>query len=393
MKSLLFPVALVGGCLVFACQNRMNAVADEIPEFGTLSLAAIEASLSAPGAHTPFVPRAPLGISTDLARVIPADNPMTPAKVELGRQLYFDKRLSLDNTVSCATCHDPAKGWTDQLPVSAGIKGQRGGRSAPTVINRVLGRSQFWDGRAATLEEQAVGPVGNPIEMGFTIDDAAARLNDIAGYRVQFERIFGGPATPDRIGKAIATFERTILGGANKNDYYEAALPFFDRDIDPDDEPEYVAKVERVLALEKEHRMSEAAERGRALFFGKASCSVCHVGEDLTDELFHNLGVGFEAVKPDLGRFDKTGLEADKGAFRTPTLREIASTAPYMHDGSARTLTDVVEHYNKGGIANPWLSNKIVPLKLTPEEKQDLVVFMEEALSGTVTKVEVPRLP
>lgn len=394
MRTLILSAGLiVAGASAFAFQHQISGRNDDRALPGTLPLAEIEARLAEPGAHVAFVPEAPLGLTTKLATVIPADNPLTPAKVELGRQLYFDKRLSRDGTVSCATCHDPARGWTDCGPVSTGIKGQKGGRSAPTVINRILGRSQFWDGRAATLEEQAVGPIGNPIEMGFTADDAAQLLNTLSGYRVQFEKVFGGPATSERIGKAIAAFERTILSGANKNDYYEAAKPLFDWDPADEKDLAFKAKAEKVLEAEREHRMSAAAERGRELYFGKASCSLCHVGEDLTDEQFHNLGLGFDKAKPDLGRFDKTKLEADKGAFRTPSLRNIMLTAPYMHDGSLRTLREVVEHYDKGGIANPWLSNKMVPLKLTEQEKQDLVRFMEEALTGTITEVEIPRLP
>jgi cytochrome c peroxidase len=394
MRTLILSAGLiVAGASAFAFQHQISGRNDDRALPGTLPLAEIEARLAEPGAHVAFVPEAPLGLTTKLATVIPADNPLTPAKVELGRQLYFDKRLSRDGTVSCATCHDPARGWTDCGPVSTGIKGQKGGRSAPTVINRILGRSQFWDGRAATLEEQAVGPIGNPIEMGFTADDAAQLLNTLSGYRVQFEKVFGGPATSERIGKAIAAFERTILSGANKNDYYEAAKPLFDWDPADEKDLAFKAKAEKVLEAEREHRMSAAAERGRELYFGKASCSLCHVGEDLTDEQFHNLGLGFDKAKPDLGRFDKTKLEADKGAFRTPSLRNIMLTAPYMHDGSLRTLREVVEHYDKGGIANPWLSNKMVPLKLTEQEKQDLVRFMEEALTGSITEVEIPRLP
>ena len=394
MRTLILSTGLfVAGASAFAFQHQISGRSDDRALPGTLPLAEIEARLAEPGAHVAFVPEAPLGLTTKLATVIPADNPLTPAKVELGRQLYFDKRLSRDATVSCATCHDPARGWTDCAGVSTGIQGQKGGRSAPTVINRILGRSQFWDGRAATLEEQAVGPIGNPIEMGFTTDDAAKLLNTLPGYRVQFEKVFGGPATPERIGKALAAFERTILSGANKNDHYEAAKPLFDWDPAEEKDLDFKAKAEKVLEAEREHRMSASAERGRELYFGKASCSLCHVGEDLTDELFHNLGLGFDKAKPDLGRFDKTKVEADKGAFRTPSLRNIALTAPYMHDGSLRTLREVVEHYDKGGIKNPWLSNKMVPLKLTEQEKQDLVRFMEEALTGTITEVEVPRLP
>jgi len=389
------PLPLVACLLVdfTAGQAQISGRTDDRAQPGTLPLEEIEQRLQDPEAHVPFVPEAPLGLGDRLAEAIPADNPLTPAKVELGRQLYFDKRLSRDGSVSCATCHDPAKGWTDVAPVSTGIEGQKGGRSAPTVINRAFGLTQFWDGRAASLEEQAVGPIANPIEMGFTTEEAAATLNEIPGYRVQFEAVFGGPASPDAIGKAIAAFERTILSGANKNDYFEQALPYFDFEPDEDEDPEFIARVERVLGLEEEHRMSLSAERGRELFFGKASCSQCHVGIDLTDEQFHNIGIGMDAEEPDLGRFVVTGDEADKGAFRTPTVRNVALTAPYMHDGSLATLMEVVEHYDQGGTKNPWLSDKIFPLNLTDQEKQDLVRFMEEALTGPITEVEVPRLP
>jgi cytochrome c peroxidase len=195
------------------------------------------------------VPAAPLGITANLADHIPAENPLTPAKVELGLQLFFGKRLSRDNTVSCATCHDPARGWGDAAPGSTGIRRQRGGRSAPIVPNRILGLTPFWDGRAATLEEQAVGPVGNSIEMGFTIEEAAERLNGIEGYALQFKAVFSGPATPDWIGKAIASFERTILSGANKNDSYEQAYPYFDWDPADEEDADDVAKGEQILLL------------------------------------------------------------------------------------------------------------------------------------------------
>jgi cytochrome c peroxidase len=360
---------------------------------GTLPLEEIERMLAAPGAHEPFLPETKVGLPKDLSEYIPADNPLTPAKVELGRQLYFDPRLSRDETISCATCHHPDMGWTDCEPVSTGIEGQKGGRSAPTVVNRLLGKTQFWDGRAASLEEQAVGPVANPIEMGFTVEEACERLNAIPGYKLQFEAVFGGPATNDRVGKAIAAFERSVVNGGNKNDYFEAALPWFDFDPEFEDDPETKALANELLDAEAAHRMSEAAERGRELYFGKASCSLCHVGYDLTDEMFHNIGIGMDAAEPDLGRFVVTGEEADKGAFKTPSLRNITETGPYMHDGSLETLMEVVEHYDKGGTPNPWLSDKIFPLKLTDQEKRDLVTFMEEALVGETTPVEVPRLP
>ena len=389
-RSILFATLPVAVSMLLFAQNPISGRRDDRAVPGTLSLEEIRARLAESDAHTVFVPDRPLGLTDDLAEHIPADNPLTPAKVDLGRQLYFDKRLSRDGTVSCATCHDPAKGWTDNSPVSTGIGGQKGGRSAPTVINRILGKTQFWDGRAASLEEQAVGPIENPIEMGFTHDEAVERINAIPGYRIQFQAVFDGPATIDSIGKAIAAFERTIVSGANKNDYYEQALPFFDYEPSEDEDPEFLAHMNEVLLLEETHRMSLQAERGRDLFFGKAACSACHVGQDLTDEEFHNIGIG---TGKDAGRAAVTGNDADTGAFKTPSLRNIALTAPYMHDGSLATLMDVVRHYNLGGDGNPHLSDKIFPLHLTEQEMQDLVRFMEEALTGTITEVEVPRLP
>ncbi len=358
---------------------------------GTLSLESIAKALDRPGAHDSFVPAAPLGITGDLGQWIPEDNPVTPAKVELGRQLFFDSRLSRDSSIACATCHDPAKGWTDSSPVSTGIDGQQGDRSAPTVTNRLLGTTQFWDGRAASLEEQALGPIGNPIEMGFSPEEAAERLESIPGYRIQFRAVFGGPATPDRMAKAIATFERTVLSGANENDYYERAMPLFDWDPDDEEDDDFRAQAERILDQEAEHRMSAAAERGRGLFFGKASCSACHVGHNLTDEEFHNIGTGIrdDGTVADRGRASVTKREENRAAFKTPTMRDVVLTAPYMHDGSLATLEDVVEHYDRGGVPNPNLSDKIFPLKLSREEKSDLVRFLKESLTGSGARIDV----
>jgi len=381
---------------LFASCGGSTALAKDGPPVGkpgTFPLAEIQAMVQEPALHTAFVPPSPLGLAPSLAEFIPADNPLTRAKVELGRQLYFDPRLSKDGTVACATCHHPDLGWADAAPVSTGIRGQKGGRSAPTVVNRLLGPTQFWDGRAASLEEQALGPIANPIEMGFTVEETVALLNSIEGYAVQFQAVFGGPATAERTAKALASFERTIVSGNSKWDYYEQALPYFDYEPEDGDEPEFLQKMQRILADEEAHRLSEAAIRGRDLFFGKAQCSACHVGQDLTDESFHNLGIGMEAKEPDLGRFVVTQLEQDKGAFRTPSVRNIALTAPYMHDGSLKTLREVVEHYAKGGTPNPWLSEKIFKLDLTEQDKQDLVTFMEEGLTGETTRVAIPRLP
>ncbi len=305
----------------------------------------------------------PKGLDLDLK--VPADNPITKEKVALGKQLYFDTRLSANNTVSCATCHSPAAGFGDGNRTSTGINGQMGDRNAPTVINTTYNDLQFWDGRAGSLEEQALGPIQNPIEMGFTLDGVVERLNKVEGYRKQFQRIFKTDVTADGIGKAIATFERTILSGGSKWDDYN----YGDEDA-----------------------LSEEAKEGMELFNGKALCSSCHLGFNLTDNVFHNIGVGMSMKKPDLGRFNVTKVESDKGAFKTPTLRDIASTAPYMHDGSVKTLEDVVEFYNKGGEANQWLDKALKPLNLTDKEKKSIVAFLK-ALTGIPILVDFPDLP
>jgi cytochrome c peroxidase len=284
-------------------------------------------------------------------------------------------------------------GWAETKPVSSGIHGQKGTRSAPTIANRALGATQFWDGRAKTLEEQALGTMANSIEMGLTPEAAAERLNGIEGYRMQFEAVFGGPASPERIAKAIAAFERTILSGNSKFDVYERALPFIGYEAEQGDDLELLARMKTALEAEQKHRLSESALRGRALFFDKAKCSACHVGQDLTDELFHNVGIGMDKRNPDLGRFAVTQVEKDKGAFKTPSMRNIARTAPYMHDGSLASLREVVDHYDKGGTRNQWLSDKIGPLRLSEQEKEDLVAFMEQGLTGEMTAVTIPRLP
>ncbi len=344
--------------------------------------------------HTPFLPDSPLGIELT-EEMIPKDNPITLAKIELGRQLYFDPRLSQNLTVSCASCHNPSLGWADGFAVSSGIHGQKGGRSAPTVMNRALAGPQFWDGRAASLEEQAVGPIGNAIEMGFTVEEAVKRLNSIPSYRTQFEEIFGSPATAENLGKALATFERTVLVGGAPNDYYEAYSRYLDEEtgelLPPyeDDTKEDLARRTEAIEGYKANPLSEEALRGRKVYFGKGQCSLCHVGPNLSDEQYHNLGVGMKAEKPDWGRYEVSKKEEDRGAFRTPTLRNIKDSGPYMHDGSQRTLKEVVQFYNQGGHANRWLSPKIQPLKLTEQEQSDLVAFMEQGLQGKVADFSI----
>ena len=329
----------------------------------TLGLAVIVASYPVAFAGSPTAQSAsgdyqlnlPLGLEKD-ALVIPADNPLTKEKVELGRTLFFDKRLSKDGTIACASCHLPSKAYTDGKPVSSGIKGLKGGRSAPTAINRAFAAAQFWDGRAASLEEQSVGPFVSPVEHGFiNHDELVAKIRKIAGYRKLFKEVFGADVTIDGVGKAIASFQRTIVSGNSPADRFDFGG--------------------------EQNALSEDAKRGLELFRGKARCTRCHSNFNFSDEKFHNLGIGWDTNTVDLGRYMVTQNPEDVGAFKTPTLREIARTAPYMHDGRFKTLEEVVNFYNGGGIKNPHLDNTIIPLELTEEEKKDLVSFLR-SLNG-----------
>jgi cytochrome c peroxidase len=296
---------------------------------------------------------------------VPADNPQTDAKIRLGAQLYFDGRLSADGTISCATCHAPETGWANHGATDTGIGGQVGGRNSGTIIDAAYMRFQFWDGRAGSLEEQALGPIHNPIEMGETLENVVNKLNAIPGYRAQFQQVFGTDVTTDGIGKAIAAFERTIISGPSPYDEYLAG---------------------------NKKAMSAAAVRGLAIFNGKGHCTPCHSGPMFSDQWFHNIGVGMDAEKPDLGREAITNDPRDRGKFKTPGLRNIALTHPYLHNGAEKTLMDVVEYYNRGGIRNDNLDPMMLPLKLTQREKDDLVAFLE-ALTGKVPVMKAPALP
>ena len=287
---------------------------------------------------------------------VPAENPMTAKKVELGRLLFFDKRLSKNDTIACASCHLPAKGFADGMPVSTGINKLKGGRSAPAAINRVFSKAQFWDGRADTLEDQSIGPFVSPVEHGFANhEELVVKIKKIAGYRKLFNEVFGHEVVAGDVGKAIASFQRTILSGNSAVDKF---------DLGGDDKA-----------------LSESAKRGLELFRGKARCTRCHSGFNFTDEEFHNLGIGWDTNTVDLGRYMVTNNAEDIGAFKTPTLREIARTAPYMHDGRFKTLEEVVKFYNQGGVKNPHQDNTIIPLELTEQEQQDVVALLK-SLNG-----------
>jgi len=305
----------------------------------------------------------PAGLQAGSAYV-PDENPMAAEKVTLGRLLYFDKRLSKDDTVSCATCHDPSHAWAEPRKTSIGVGGKVGARNAPTVINRLFSKEQFWDGRGADLEDQAKGPLVNPIEMAMPSHAAVVeKVRAIPGYPPLFTSAFGTPVvTIDRIGQAIAAFERTVVAGNSSYDRYQAG---------------------------DKAAMNASAVRGMAVFNGKGNCVTCHAGFNFTDESFHNLGVGMHAKSPDAGRVKVSNAKSETGAFKTPTLRNVAQSAPYMHDGSEATLVDVVAYYDRGGNPNPYIAKEMRKLDLTDGERQDLVAFLE-ALSGDVTPVEVP---
>ena len=365
-----------------------------VPGTGPITLEQIDAWLAEPKNAVEIEPVLPLGLSQGAAQISGLEaNPLTRAKVELGRQLYFDPRLSVDKTVSCASCHNPAEGYSAHTKTGVGIRGQLGGRNSPASYNRILSGPQFWDGRADSLEAQAVGPIQNPIEMGFTHEGVVKRLGEMPVYKRQFEKIFGGVSI-DAVGKAIAAFERVLVTAPSPYDYGEQMRSF--AGLDPDDiaeDPELKARFAAAQASAEAHPMSEAAVRGREIFFTeKGNCTACHVGANLADEKYHNIGIGMDKPEPDLGRFVVTKDAKDTGAFKTPTVRNVALSAPYMHDGSVATLEEVVEWYDKGGHPNPHLSEKVRPLKLSAQDKADLVEFMR-ACTGPTPTVEVSRLP
>jgi cytochrome c peroxidase len=367
-----------------------------------------------------FEPRLPIGISRTLWRQrIPANNPMTPAKVSLGQALYFDKRLSADGTVSCATCHDPANAFTDHSSVAIGVSSKVGTRNAPTILNAMFSERLFWDGRVGSLEEQAKQPITNPFEMGMGGNDAVvARVTAIPEYRQRFQSVFRSERiTIDTIVKAIAAYERTQLSANSP----------FDRFISGD-----------------ANAITKAQRRGWELFKGKAKCIECHsfsgASPFFTDFKFHNTGIAandmnFEQLsglarqiadnerissrsKPinltnnlpasvrqtapslahtqgftELGRYLVTKQPKDIGAFKTPTLRDIELTTPYMHNGSEKTLIDVVRFYNRGGNANANLDERLRPLNLNEEEMNELVEFMRALTSDDVLRQSLASKP
>jgi cytochrome c peroxidase len=382
VKRALILVAMVAGTvtLIVGCERSANR--------GSANLSSEAEPLAQPKSLQQ------VGLPVAMTREkIPADNPQTPEKISLGQKLFSDRRLSVDGTVSCSTCHDPARAFTDGKPTSVGVKGRVGQRNAPTVLNALYNKTQFWDGRVNTLEEQAALPIVNRVEMGRpNLDAAVAQIATVKEYRQAFQRAFGRqPNGPDLL-RAIASYERTQLAFDSPFDHFIAG---------------------------DKNAIDDSAKRGWELFNNKARCNKCHALTDtqrdvtlFTDNDFHNIGIGIirhnvvalarqaeqlinsgdtsaidrAAIQTDmsaLGRFLVTKKEKDIASFKTPDIRNVLMTAPYFHDGSQETLWDVIDHYNKGdGLQNPHLDEDIQPLALTESDIDDLVAFMASLTSA-----------
>jgi cytochrome c peroxidase len=294
---------------------------------------------------------------------VPSGNLMTKDKIALGKRLFFDPRLSVNGSISCAFCHVPTAGYADPKPVSLGVGGKRGGRNAPPVLNAAYFPLQFWDGRAGSLEEQALGPLTNPVEMANPdYRSIVLRLRRIREYRIMFARVFGGQVSIDHVAQALSAFERTLVTPDSPYDRY---------------------------MMGDKNALTAAQKRGLAIFRGKGRCAICHNGGLLSDLSYHNLGVPQTGpMRVDVGRYAVTHDPMDKGKFRTPTLRNVALTAPYMHDGAFRTLKEVVDFYDNGGGKSPFAKDSlIVPLHLSLQDKKDLVEFLKSLSGETRTQL------
>jgi cytochrome c peroxidase len=334
----------------------------------------------------------PLYSQTDIGLLpeipVPDDNPQTKSKIELGKLLFFDPRLSGDGNTSCARCHDPKLGFSNGEELSFGYTSTKHWRHAPTVINNAYNSSFFWDGRAGSLEEQALGPIEAAIEMNQNLVMLEEELRQVPEYVRMFKDVFGTEVTADAIARAIAAFERTIISTNSAFDNYIAG---------------------------DSNAMNAMAKKGLELFKGKAKCVMCHNGPNFNDGRFHNVGlpetktlqtdsgcitarhffgrgVGFEKLDKDYGRYLITKKESDKGKFKTPTLRDIVNTWPYMHNGFFYDLEEVIEFFNKGGGDDPNKDEILKPLGLTDEEKQALIEFLK-SLTGEKIVVEPPVVP
>ena len=384
MKRVSILGVIVAGIatLIFGCERSAKTVSPKGPQNPEADPLAQPKSLQQVGAPAELTREA-----------IPPDNPQSSEKISLGQKLFFERRLSVDGTVSCSTCHDPQLAFTDRKPLSVGIKGRLGQRNAPTILNALYNKTQFWDGRVNTLEEQAANPIVNAFEMGHpTLDTAMAQIASVEEYQQAFQRVFGRPPNGPDLLRAIASYERTQLS--------------FDSPFD------------RFIAGDN-NAIDASAKRGWELFNTQARCNKCHALTDtqrdvtlFTDNDFHNIGIGIirhnvvalarqaeqliksgdtaaidrAAIQTDmsaLGRFLITKKDKDIASFKTPDIRNVLVTGPYFHDGSQETLWDVIDHYNKGdGLQNPYLDEDIQPLALTETDIDDLVAFMASLTSA-----------
>src|SRR6266487_4423455 len=374
-------MATGAGALIFGCERSAKRASSKLQPTPETDALAQPKSLQQ------------VGVPVEMTREkIPPDNPQTAEKISLGQRLFFDRRLSVDGTVSCSTCHDPKFAFTDRKPTSVGIQGRVGQRNAPTILNALYNKTQFWDGRVNTLEEQAALPIVNAVEMGHpNLDAAVAQIASIEEYQQAFQRVFGRPPNSPDLLRAIASYERTQVSFDSPFDHFIAG---------------------------DNNAIDDSAKRGWELFNTRARCNKCHALTDtqrdvtvFTDNDFHNIGVGIirhnvvslarqaeqliksgdtsaidrAAIQTDmsaLGRFLITKKETDIAAFKTPDVRNVLVTGPYFHDGSQVTLWDVMDHYNKGdGLQNPWLDEDIQPLALTEQEIDDVVAFLASLTS------------
>ena len=320
--------------------------------FGFLLIGSVVAAEADPWLRPDFAPA-------------PPENQLTPERVLLGQLLFFDPRLSRKSTMSCASCHNPALGWSDGLPTAVGFDMHTLARATPTIVNTSFNSIQMWDGRKSTLEDQATGPIEAAGEMNLPLPELIERLKSIPGYASKFEAAYPGMGiTAVTVARGLASFERTVLSTESPFDRWRKG---------------------------DEKAVSASAKHGFELFQDKAKCAVCHMGYNFTDNGFHNIGLKTEG-EPDMGRYAQRPLKSMRGAFKTPTLRDIGLTAPYMRNGSYKTLMEVVEHYDRGGDDTENLDINMVPLSLTASEKADLVAFLE-SLTGVPADVRLPALP
>jgi cytochrome c peroxidase len=317
-----------------------------------------------PGGFQPQLQPLPAQLSTYEPMPIPPDNPMTPEKIALGRQLFFDERLSADGSKSCYSCHVCEHGLTDGLPKAIGAGNKQLPRSSPTLWNIGYHQEFYWDGRSPSLEKQALA-AWTGANMGAKADEVVAKLNTLGDYKSQFQKVFQSDATPDNVVKAIAAFERTIISGNTAWDRWKAG---------------------------DNTALSQSAWRGWNIFQA-IKCNNCHDGVLFTDQQYHNIGIGMDQKEPDVGRFKVSNNPQDTGAFKTPTLRDIEKSAPYFHDGSAKTLEEAVDIMLGGGKPNQYLDKKnLQPHKLLPEQREDLLNFLRSlTVDCKLTKPSLPQ--